>query len=151
MELQRQREAADREEAARLIAEAEEQRRLKEAAALAANFPPPPTVPGSAEANDMANLITLFNKRFDDIHTQFAHERAEREKLEKEMGRKQRKRSISQGISFTDTRDKTVETAVVSRTTDVSMDGMMLLARFQSTAKSLTTSVYGATISRRTS
>ena len=51
----------------------------------------------------IASLITLFNKRFDNIHNMPAVERAAKEKLESEIrsSRRLRKRSASQGITFT--------------------------------------------------
>ena len=51
----------------------------------------------------MASLITLFNKRFDNMDSVLARERAERERLEDEIksSRRPRKRSASQGLRFT--------------------------------------------------
>ena len=50
----------------------------------------------------MACLITLFNKRFDNIDNRFAKKKTERKKLENEMktGGRPRKRSTSKGMTF---------------------------------------------------
>ena len=59
----------------------------------------------------MATLITLFNKRFDNMDNVLAAERPEREKLEKEVrsSRRHRKRSASQGLTFTGRRESRSE------------------------------------------
>ena len=86
----------------RQLAEAEAERVAEAAAAEAANIPPPPEVPTKADPDAMATLITLFNKRFDNMDNMLASERAERERLEQEIrsSRRHRKRSASQGISL---------------------------------------------------
>ena len=82
--LRAQQEAEERaKEAARLeierqLAEAEAQRAAEAAAAAAAGVPPPPVPPPNKDADAMATLITLFNKRFDNMNSVLANERAER-------------------------------------------------------------------------
>ena len=87
----------------RQLAEAEAERSAEAAAAEAAGIPPPPVVPNKADPDEMATLITLFNQRFDNMDNMMAAERAEREKLEHEirLTRRPRKRSASQGLTFT--------------------------------------------------
>ena len=77
------------------LAEAEAQRAAEAAAAAAVGAPPPPVPPPATDPNAMASLITLFNKRFDNMDSVLAKERAEREKLEEEIrsSRRPRKRS----------------------------------------------------------
>ena len=99
---ERAKEAA-RIEIERQLAEAEAQRAAEAAAAAAAGAPPPPVPPPGKDADAMASLITLFNKRFDNMDSVLAKERAERERLEDEIrsSRRPRKRSASQGLRFT--------------------------------------------------
>ena len=81
----------------RQLAEAEAERAAEAAAAAAAGVPPPPVVPAKADPDAMATLITLFNKRFDNMDNVLAAERAERAKLEQEIRstRRNRKQNAS--------------------------------------------------------
>ena len=89
-------------EVERQLAEAKAQHAAEAAAAAAAGVSPPPAPPPATDRNDIANLITLFNKRFVNMDSVLARERAEREKLEEKIrsSRRPRRRSASQGLWF---------------------------------------------------